>query len=680
MVSTSLQDRLNKLHTLQEDLENVSIENITPQHKTIRRSPSAQYSQQHQQISAGLGLTAPPRRPSDNMVRRHTSNPRLTILERPVSNDSITTNVSTFSDFSEDLGDSRNSSMTSGSIRNSPLIKNASFSTQSIEHQNEELIPPRLRHTTSTPKFFPSYVKHRPKSMQTLNLSNNQLPNTSTNSLTSLSITPSQKLRLKRQNSKSSSKSTIVNEREKYYDLNSDDDDTLEDGFIWNVPFTRGAANIFSPSSGTNPHLIKAILNQSPVMLPMSPLPGACSAPISPVTNRSPSLTSQQDYFYSATSSPNEAESISQFYQISSENYVKQELLNRKKSSLSLPSMIKEASNLGLDDLKLVSERKARSLSSTRPIWLPPKPSEESTRHEKDISKMFEKASRLDKLKQEQHDKQMKAQESNIKRWAELVQKGSHRSSAQNEMKKLCLKTKIPDEYRYQIWSAALDKARTSSTEIETFEELNSRSESLPNLPFPKAQELKEITRGAFASLGSFDDQEYLEERLLRLLKLLMYSKISIVTNFDEYLLALLLLKFNEEDSFNLFYSIRVLVFSDALLKKFDTNLYKNSIMVHQLRSNEFKPDLEYLSSMTIMKILSKFRNLDIAFQFLDILVLNINYRVIYCLLLTILKEYHFGFDDLTELIEDKHKHLRINCDDTIQFYDKFNGFYKKFF
>lgn len=128
--------------------------------------------------------------------------------------------------------------------------------------------------------------------------------------------------------------------------------------------------------------MLKNVITQSPAQMPLSPLPGTLSAPSTPTASRG--SPPKGGYFYK---NPDEAASLSRFYQASSDNFVAQELSNRESNGINLPSSIKEASELGLEDMKFISKEKADSFSATRPIWLPPKSKDESKKHERDISR-----------------------------------------------------------------------------------------------------------------------------------------------------------------------------------------------------------------------------------------------------------------------------------------------------
>ncbi|CDR41386.1 CYFA0S07e01464g1_1 [Cyberlindnera fabianii] len=660
-----------QLPALQENLENVSLDDDQFDSKPLRimkRSTSQPFLNNSVK---GLGLQTIPRRPSDNAILKNKSknNSKVSILERPVSNDSITS--SNVSDFSEEIN-SRNSSLTSSSVANSPRIhqhNNGSVTSlyesklnqMAVKNSASQLSMNRLRESPSTPKLSTNFSS-------TMSL-DSLPPNGSSSTINTL--TPSQRYRLRRQNSKSSSKATI-REREKYFDDVNSDDETIADGMIWNVPFTKGTAKLFSPASGKPPAMIKNIMDESPALLPMSPLPGQISGPPSPMIGR---VGDSGSSFYMHQDA---ADSIAKFYEESSEQYVKKELKNREMSSLNLPSMVKRASELGLDDMKLMSKEKADSLSSTRPIWLPPKPTTESKKHEKDISKMLEQAAKLDKKKQEQNEILKATMEKNKHRWAELEDRGTLRNSTQYEMKKLCFKGIIPDHLRYRIWSqvmcSRLEKAKVNN-DYEKYEELKEKLSKIPELPSSKVLEIEKLVSSVFVKMSQFQNGQPLNEKLTRLIKMKMISSNGLEVG-DELLMSTLLLKFNEVDTYNLVNWLRLSVFDEVSMTKFNNNLHKNTVMKKYLGDREFKDDMSQLNSNMIYELLAHLEEVSTIYQLLDIAVLNNNYKIWYATFLVVLREFHFGFNDLDSLMKsDDYAYIN----DTNKFFERIYHFSKKF-
>ncbi|CCH46287.1 hypothetical protein BN7_5879 [Wickerhamomyces ciferrii] len=684
------------LSTLREDLDKVSLDDIDiscSKPKKVHKSPSQVFVNNFNNNTSpnnvkGLGINLP-RRPSDSMFKNlnqprynnnNTSQNKVSMLERPVSNDSITS--SNGSDFSEG-GNSRNSSITSASFVNSPIMaQHINGSSSSISQDSKYQLPSsanqkysngsqlsinKLRDSVSTPRLnkYPSMssmassIPSTPVSASSVNISNSTI-NT---------LTPSQKYRLRRQNSKTSTKQNL-RKREKYFDELYSDEETIDDNMIWNVPFTKGSATIFSPSSGKSSKMLKNVITQSPAQMPLSPLPGSLSAPSTPIT-RTPHEKGNDSgsYFYQ---NPDEAASISQFYQASSESFVATELSSRQSKGASLPSSIKEASELGFDDMKFISKEKSECFSSTRPIWLPPKSKDESKKHDRDITKMFESAAKHDKKKQEYRDALQQVQDKNIKRWGELEERGILRNSTQNEMKKLVFKTSIPESLRLKIWTELLND-KTKETDYETFDELNKKFKTIPSFPKSKLYEIEKIVESIYPKLGKFQNGQALNESLIKLIELKSISTRGMEYG-DELTFALLLLKFEEREAYDLNNKLKFGILNEVLLNKFNENSNKNSVLKKYLNNKEYKDDYEFLNSNSIFDILQNFST-DISYHILDILIILNDYKYVYALFLTILRDYHFGFMNLKVLKSNDE----ILVPDEYQFFDRLNHFYKKF-
>lgn len=680
------------LSTLKENLDKVSLDDIditsSKPLKRISKSPSQVFANNFSATSPnatkGLGINIP-RRPSDSMFKTlskfNGSSSKISVMERPVSNDSITS--SNVSEYSEGM-DSRNSSITSGSIANSPIMHqhingsnssiqekyhlyhNSQSASSKFSTNGSQLSINKLRDGVSTPRLnkFPS--------LSSLNSSTPSTPmsTTSTNmsSSTLNTLTPSQRYRLRRQNSKSSSKANI-RQREKYFDDVNSDEEVIPDNLIWNVPYTKGSAAIFSPTSGKSSKMIKNVLTQSPAQMPLSPLPGQLSAPSTPTTKGSPPRSS---YFYQ---NPDEAASISRFYQASSDSFVAQELSSREANGSSLPCSIKEASELGLEDMKFISKEKADSFSSTRPIWLPPKSKDESKKHDRDITKMFEKAAKVDKKKQEYLNAMNAVQERNIHRWTELNERGILRNSSLHEMKKLVFKTAIPETLRSKIWLSLLED-KSKESDYEKFNELNEKLSKIPSFPESKEYEIEKIVENILPNVEKFQKGQELNKSLNKLIKLKSISTRGLEYG-DELLFAIFLLRFKEQEAYDASNMIKFSILNEQTLDKFNNNLMKNPILKKYLQNKEFKDDYNFLNSNLVFSILRNFK-IEITFHLLDIIIINNDYKVLYSIFLTVLRDYHFGFVNLKELSTDD-KNFQISMNDEYQFFDRLYHFYKKF-
>ncbi|KAH3673518.1 hypothetical protein WICMUC_003624 [Wickerhamomyces mucosus] len=623
--STQLDHHPKTLSSLETNMENISLNENDYKSTSVKRLNKSLSSPSFQTSTKGLGITVP-KRPSESVFSRLKTNPHLTILERPVSNDSISS--TSVSEFSDGL-DSRTSSITSGSIDDSSIINN---SLSSIDVKSA-----LASHSTILKSITP----------------NNSISNLSVNTLT-----PSQKYRLRRQNSKNSSTSRLkIKEREKFYeetmnDDDLDDDETFEDGLIWNVPFTKGSAKIFSPASGKSSAFISKIFDESPISMTMSPLRGTTE----------PSTPSK---FYS---NPDEANSISKFYQASSNSYFEKQMKDRKTSSISLPNFIKEASEQGYEDSILVSEEKIKRLSSTRPIWLPPKSSDDIKKHEKDVAKILEKSVKFNKQLQQQQDLITEKTIKYNKKWKNLKDRGCTKNI--NESKKLVFKSMIPAELRYDVWNEFLNDDK-----YESFKNLSSKKSQIPELPISKLQEIDDLVE-KYHDKATGDQLSFLKESL----KLKLISKDGLNETDDVLLFIIISLGFSLEDSFNLTQKFQSKVFNDYNISQFETH-YKSSAVKKFIGGENFSKDYKSLSYNQLFKILENFSihsNTNTLLHVLDSLVVfQGSYKIVYSTIIAVLKDYDYGFIALNQLGENNQR-LYVT-DETNKFLQNVHRYYKNF-
>lgn len=625
-----------------------------PEQQSMRKSSSQIFDK-----AKGLGIIT--KRPSETMLK----NIRLKTQERPISNDSITSS----SEFSEDLN-SRNSSLTSDSITGSPIANQTSAESYPAVMANstgKQGNHAQLKTSSSTPKL---------SKYNNSTLSVNTTRSASSVNVSTLTLTPSQKYRLRRQNSKHSL-SASIRDKEKLFDQmdsTNEQEDTFESGLMWNVPYTKGTATIFSSASGKSSKLIKTVFETSEVSMPVSPLPGSLSSPNLPTLNSYNNKSNNSKPFYSL---PDEtAASITNFYQESSENYAVKELDTRNKENTKLPIELKQAAELGLDDYKFISREKAEYFSPTRPSWLPPKSISESKKHEQDINRMIEHVAKLDRKKNENKLKLRELHEKWVKKYDELNEYGITRSSSIKQIRKLVFKLEIPKEYRKKVWLESLEFTKITP-EFEDYQTLNTKLQSIKNFPIDKEDEIDRIIGNTLIKYLKFQKTQPLNKPLKNLLKLKIISQNGLSKN-DEILFGLLLLRFNEEDAFNLSNLIKIKILNEVNMNKFNNNLSKNFIMKKYLDNAEFYKDFSQLNSDKILEI---FKNVNprLIYQILDIFVLNQNYKIFYSYFLTLLRYYHFGFNSLNDLSSRKFDFFEINIYDTDQFFERFYFQYKKF-
>lgn len=146
---------------------------------------------------------------------------------------------------------------------------------------------------------------------------------------------------------------------------------------VWNVPMSSSGAAV----NGFGNSSFSSTKNSSvtSISMPMTPIFG--------VSQKSDLIDS-----FNKT-----ALDLSQLY-INEESRKKEEKLNQRKQETEfLPEALKEATRKGFEDATFVSREKLNSISSSRPSWLPVKDSRENEKHELEIYRTVSTAS-IDKL------------------------------------------------------------------------------------------------------------------------------------------------------------------------------------------------------------------------------------------------------------------------------------------
>lgn len=676
------------------DLEDIDYNAIS-----VPKLRKASSSMSFQPVTKGLGLI--PRRPSDTMINRlnqqnsssnstsSTSNLRICTTDRPQSNDSLSTAsvvTSDFSDYNADIN-SRNSSMTNESIS-----ERSGIDVTKGTGQLYMVTTKTKTHSTST--LVNHHHHQRSAKINTPNASTSSLPMMMTSRLT-----PSQKYRMKRENSKL----TLKNREKLYDDMSIQGRDALDDeeDLIWNVPFTKGVASIFSSTAGKSPALINKIFDQSPISMPMSPLPGSISAPSSPMpnnininnkiknnnNNNNNNNRSSGNSFYSL---PSEAASISEFYQASSSSYFEKQLKERQDSSTNLPNYIQEASVVGLEDMSLVSEEKIKTLSSSRPIWLPPKSTKENKRHEREINLTLEDSVRFDKEVKLREEQQAEKIIKYTKRWIDVSQH-SKIYKYSSECKRLVFKTSIPQNLRFKIWKSLLQRDLANIT-FEPYEELNQKFvDNVKDFPRSKTEEIEELV----SQFKRTSENTELLNNLSHLMKLKMISNTGLNENSDPIIIySLLLAKFTLSESFEMLSLINEKVFNKSNnIDKFTSSIQTNHTLKRLLGTKEFQNDLDTMCFSQLFQImLNLIKNSGksaILLNLLDILVIyQGDYKIVMSIFIAILRDYHFGFTCLNQLnkvsagggagLKSCGENLYIN-EDSNQFVERVYYYYKKF-
>lgn len=709
--------------------------------------------------TVGLGIA---RRPSDNLLMNLAQEEQPIIAqppsrknlisryERPISNDSIVTESTEL--FSSNPNSTASS--TSNNSRGSSIIDDLD---ESVKQQGEETSQedagddstldysssldtdlsvsthgqPKTRYMFSNSTMARSQLSFAANNPSPLKNNVNRaspvprpLHSKSAPSLPQETVlTPSQRYRLRREQSKVALQKSIK-QREQYYDEQENSFESLanesvvDDALIWNIPVASHSTNSFlmsmkpSPkkskqkppkfSRSTSLHSMASASSSSCLdfrEMPTSPLPGV---------HKTSDLQ-----FYQQTS-----ENLSTIYQHSSNQLSRNKLLERTTSTEFLPFQFKSASDEGMEDLKLVSEDKVQLCSPSRPTWLPPKPTEERKSHEREINKTISMASidLLDRSK-EREEREIR-NETNRQKLFLLLDRGITRQSSLHDLKKITWETALTPETRYEIYDAILQSDIRFISE-NFIEPLRNTTTVLDKMEFPRSKQ-SEIEK-LINKIPSIEENE-LSRELTHLLKLKSISSQGLLPG-DEFLFY----HFLSDKSFGdlnkvweMVHLIQSTCFNDLTREKFDSRvLSSRGVIANYLtRDDSFKNEFnsKSLNVSTWWNILQRMDH-EMFMWCLDIIVVHnsqpyknspidkeafegkswdyyrskkvvVNYKILCSLMLNVLLNYHFGFDDLNSLASLKDQDFRIPCsmEDLLDasavhevFVKKWQHYYKKF-
>ncbi|ODV95825.1 hypothetical protein PACTADRAFT_49273 [Pachysolen tannophilus NRRL Y-2460] len=526
-----------------------------------------------------------------------------------------------------------------------------------------------------------------------------------------VTLTPTQKFRLRRQTSR-----LTLKDIEKNYDDYDSDDEIPNDSIVWNVPMAvGGTANFFAnEKTCQSPNLINSMLNSNSVSMPPSPLPGSYftrppSIPASSsnsggnVRNSSPFSPKLQKQPSFQNLSPT-AREISSYYESSSTNYFQEEL-DRRNSNSHAMFQFQQANTQGLDDAKFLSGEKLQRLCSTRPIWLPPKDLKEVNKHEREISKVFAKAAEFELKSKELVKRNAEICALNKARFQDLFLRENIKKKHVHECGMMLFNTDIPNDIKFKMMIKLvkrLDSKFDLAAIISRFKELSSK-QNIENISMENSLEIEKIFKQIEIHYPQFKDKNSNFYK-----KMMVFLKIDAICNDEEIQiypfitskLILTELYSNEEifvllkifnhltigfanhDNSDLFAAHKVL--SNSTIKKY-LSVSKDDISLYQV-------EFETLTFINLLSILP----LNLMIKFFDIFLILQDYKLGYALFLTIMRHYHFGFDSLSELVtkdleldevnvtneskEGMEGKTRVKLEiDQDKFYDRMKYYYKKF-
>ncbi|QLQ80719.1 hypothetical protein HG537_0E00720 [Torulaspora globosa] len=532
-------------------------------------------------------------------------------------------------------------------------------------------------------------------------------------------LTPSQRYRLRKAQNETALRKSI-RRKEKFYeeqDRSSELRDDLENMLIWNIPVASTSTNSFLTSSKENRKTRKMPSEDNLTATKNSedhfaahrlPYLDYHEMPTSPI----PGVNNTTDFQYMQQATRN----LSSVYLHSSDKLSQSKLCERTTSADFLPIEFKAASDLGLEDLKLVSEDKLEVTSHSRPSWLPPKDPQERKLHEEQISKSTSMASidQLDRNK-ESHEKAIR-DETNRQKYVLLLARDITRNSSLRDLKKLIWETAFSDETRNQAYNDVLQSsARTITSEfLEPFDDI---MKLLNEMDFPKGKEAEIEQLIKVGIRCKIAGKNGISKDLALMLKLKSISQQGLQCGdellFHHFLLSKSFASLEQVwDAVNL---VQMTCFNDHCKEKFNSRILNpRGIVAHYLlRGDDFKDEFNAscLNSSTWWNMMERVDH-TLFMWIIDIIVVSnsqcfkkqtvqekgwdhyraknvvVNYKILLSLILNVLLNYHFGFNDLKTLsnIDDSNfcipmpmNHL-LDTDSVNQiFVRKWLHYYKKF-
>ncbi|CAI4063812.1 Sbe22p SKDI_08G1490 [Saccharomyces kudriavzevii IFO 1802] len=522
-------------------------------------------------------------------------------------------------------------------------------------------------------------------------------------------LTPSQKYRLRKEQSETNLRNTIKR-KEKFYDSQEQilelQEGDVDDSLIWNVPMTSYSTNSFLASAKpedmsnlaarnnpfdytgdlTNSNADGSDARQNNRYSNISFASTTSNAsvldfnemPTSPI----PGLNKVSDFQYIQDTT----KSLASVYLHSSSRLSRTKLSERTKSSDFLPFELKEAQNQGMEDLILVSESKLDAVSHSRPSWLPPKGRQEKKIHERQINKSMSVASLDQLVKNKSKEEKLIRNETNRQKYVLLLDRDITRNSSLQSLSKMVWETPFSDETRSTIYSEILESKAKFITKnyIQSFDELQELLSKMGDFPKNKEIEIAQIIDTSLRrKVNGLHD---ISPNLMLMLKLKSISSQGIITGdellFHHFLVSDSFQNLGLKEVWNIVNLVQMTCFNDLCKEKFDTKvLERKGVVAGYLSQNEeFKGELntECINSATWWNILERIEH-KLFVWIMDIIVVNnsqsyknspinekefanrnweyyrskkvvTNYKILISLALNVLINYHFGFSDLKSL------------------------------
>lgn len=522
-------------------------------------------------------------------------------------------------------------------------------------------------------------------------------------------LTPSQKYRLRKEQSEMNLRNTIKR-KEKFYDSQEQilelQEGDVDDSLIWDVPMASLSTNSFLASAkpddmnnlagkndlseytgglvNDNSEISYTKQNHRYSNISFASTTSNASLldfnemPTSPI----PGLNKVTDFQFIQDTT----KSLASVYLHSSNRLSRSKLSERTKSSDFLPIELKEAQNQGMEDLILVSENKLDVVSHSRPSWLPPKDRQEKKLHERQINKSMSVAS-LDQLgKNKDREEKLIRDETNRQKYVLLLDRDITRNSSLQSLSKMVWDTPFSDETRSTIYSEILQSKTRFITKnyIQPFNELQELLTKMGDFPKNKEIEISQLIETSLRrKVSGLHD---ICPDLMLLLKIKSISSQGIVTGdellFHHFLVSESFQNLGLNEIWNIVNLVQMTCFNDLCKEKFDAKvLERKGVVAGYLSQNEeFKDEFntECINSTTWWNILERIDH-KLFMWIMDIIVVNnsqsyknspinedefvnkdweyyrskkvvINYKILISFALNVLLNYHFGFTDLRSL------------------------------
>lgn len=482
-----------------------------------------------------------------------------------------------------------------------------------------------------------------------------------------------------------------------------DDNDTLDDSnndvLMYNVPIASCTSlRMFQNANAMESReALRKAWNESEsnLIIPPSPLPGSIGTElnsedtITPLDGKFPPL-SENGVFESPSLRNNPsfnalsptAQQLSTFYEFSSHTQAEEELKKRKeqpKPSTADPELLS-----ALDDLSLASSEKLSKLSVTRPSWIPPKDQAELHRHEVEFKKMVEHSSRQ-ALKQSKHQVKIEHEkvigDARLKYLSEKSQLTPHNCA---EVRKYILITDIDTSVKYLLFrKLMIYKLGTNIFLSPPFvKNVEKDDKSGQNFPDVEIGPLFANTTVDISPLETSSLQTILQPLaspvpsntvdISKLPKIPAVPIQTLLTRLARIALILLRNNYTTPQVRDIIYWLHAHIFTVKFKESFTKTLSKGSVVK---LFKDFKDDYSILTIPTALDLILDLSNRTVCKSIELLLVFwslggGRGAKMFVALVLCIIKDYHFGWNNLQVIFHSKaHVYIGDKEDDMEKFF-----------